>query len=169
MFGISGHSDNISIVISRSEVESCDIDPALETLKTFVQSAEIIADYFEKLDISFYGYDQDPRELFEIPEVRKYVYKLDEKFPYWLFFLSKSHFGLQCLLLCFLPPHLSKEAKIRLFPAEIERILAKRWFPAMDQICKHVGFSDVQVEELMDRVVKYIAGSHLSRRVEGSD
>ncbi len=26
-----------------------------------------------------------------MPEVRSYVAKLDEKFPYWLFFLSKHH------------------------------------------------------------------------------
>ena len=44
----------------------------------------------ERLSIAFHGYDQDVRELDEIREVRDFVYMLDDKFPYWLFFLSKK-------------------------------------------------------------------------------
>jgi hypothetical protein len=159
---ISGLSDHISVIVSRKEVESGDIEPALGTLKKFLQSPEIMAEYFERVDIGFHGYDQDTRELFEIVEVRNYVYKLDDKFPFWLFFLSKTHLGLQCLLLCFLPPYLTQEGKVRLFPAKIDDLLSRRWFPAMNHLCSHVGFSEAQIESLTDRVVEYITSGRSS-------
>ena len=73
----------------------------------------------ERVEISFHGYDHTPQELFEIPEVRNFVYQLDEQFPFWLFFLSKRHLGLQCLLFCFLPPFLTEDARSRIFPERI--------------------------------------------------
>ena len=159
---ISGLSDHIFIVVSRKEVESGDIEPALGTLKNFLHSPDLMAEYLERVDIGFHGYDQDSRELFEIPDVRNYVYKLDSRFPFWLFFLSKYGLGLQCLLLCFLPPYLTKEAKARLFPDRIDDLLSRRWFPAMNQLCTHVGLSEVQIESLTDRVVKYITVGRFS-------
>lgn len=153
---ISGLSDHVTIVVSKAEVEAADVLPALGTLKKFLQSPEVMVEYFERVDIAFHGYSADSRELFEIPEVRTYVYKLDDKLSFWLFFLSKRHLGLQCLLLCFLPQYLTQEAKTRLFPAKIDDLLSRRWFPAMNQLCAHVGLSETQVNDLTDRVVKYV-------------
>jgi hypothetical protein len=42
-----------------------------------------------KINISFDGYDDDPRELFEIDEVREYIDLLDEAIPE-LFFFARS-------------------------------------------------------------------------------
>src|ERR1700676_3103993 len=97
-------SDFMPIIVSKEEVESGDVAPALGTLQLLMQSPETMAHFFERVDIAFHGFDSDARELFEIAEVRHYVHKLDAKFPFWLFFLSKYHPGLQCLTLCFLPP-----------------------------------------------------------------
>jgi len=89
------------------------------------------------------------------------VHKLDEQFPFWLFFLSKHDLGLQCLLLCFLPPYLTKEERAEIFPERIERLLTKRWFPAMNHICEYVGLSEQEIERLSDRVLAYIRSSPL--------
>jgi hypothetical protein len=157
MFGsISGLSDHICIVVSRDEVESGDIAAALGALQKLLESPEIMAEYFERVDIVFHGYDADPRDLSEIEEVRSYVYKLDEKFPFWLFFLAKTCRGLECLLLCLLPPHLTSEGRRRAFPDRISALLSDRWLPAMNHLCAQVGLSDAQLEDLTDRVVAYV-------------
>jgi len=78
------------IIISKDEVDSSNILPALEILKYLIDSPDLAKSYQENVNIAFHGYDNDPRELFEIPEVRNYVYKLDEIFPFWLFFLVKK-------------------------------------------------------------------------------
>lgn len=110
----------------------------------------------ERVDIAFHGYDHTHEELFEIPEVRDFVYKLDEQFPFWLYFLSKRHLGLQCLLWCFLPPFLTVEARSKIFPERINDLLTKRWLPAMNQIGEHLGLSESQIERLTERALSYI-------------
>jgi hypothetical protein len=148
--------DPLVVVISRAEVEAGDISSVIDVLQTLIQSPDQVRAFRERVDIAFRGYDHDRRELFEISEVRNFVYQLDEQFPFWLFFLSKHHFGLQCLFLCFLPPFLTDEARARIFSERINGLLLNRWLPAMNHICKYVGVSENEVEPLTDRVMKYI-------------
>lgn len=151
----------LAIVISREEVEAQNIAPALSLLNTLIASPEKAKSYQEKVDVAFHGYDDDQRELFEIPEVRHFVYKLDEAFPFWLFFLSKHFLGLQCLLLCFLPPFLTDEAKAKIFPEKVEAILLNRWMPAMNQVSEYAGLSEQEIEQLTERAIDYIQHGRL--------
>jgi hypothetical protein len=63
--------DPVTIVISRDEVEARDISSVLTILKSCIVSPEHARAYFEKIDVAFHGYNDDSRELFEIPEVRE--------------------------------------------------------------------------------------------------
>ena len=148
--------DPLVLVISRTEVECGETSSAIGLLKELTRSPEVARSFHNKVDIVFHGYDQESRELFEIPEVRNFVYQLDEQFPFWLFFLSKRHIGLTCLLLCFLPPSLTDQARARIFPEHINKLLSSRWFPAMNHLCEFVGMSKVEIEQLTHRVVEYI-------------
>ena len=154
--GLPESIDPVVVLVSRAEVEANDISSPLKVLRTLTQSPATAREFFERVDIAFHGYDQDSRELFEIPEVRNFVHRLDEQFPFWLFFLSKHHLGLQCLLLCFLPPYLTKQAREDIFPERIDNLLSNRWFPAMNHMCQYVGFSEEEIEKLTERVIAYI-------------
>jgi hypothetical protein len=151
----------LGVIVSRDEVETLDTGPSLSILRQLTASPATARRFFERVDIAFHGYDDITLELFEIPEVRDFVHKLDEQFPFWLFFLSKHYLGLQCLLLCFLPPYLTKEGRSEIFPERIERLLTKRWFPAMNHICEYAGFSEQDIERLSDRVLAYIRSGPL--------
>lgn len=150
------HYDPLVIVVSRAEVESHDTSVAMSVLNQLCTSPQVARGHLERVDIAFHGYDHQADELFEIPAVRQYVQELDNQFPYWLYFLSKRHLGLQCLLHCFLPPFLKEEARNRIFPERINQLLTQRWYPAMAQMCQLTGLSDEQVEQLVDRALKYI-------------
>lgn len=92
------------------------------------------------------------------------LFREDEKvfdLQFWLYFLSKQHMGLQCVLLCFLPPFLTEEAKAKVFPQRINDLLMKRWFPAMNHICQQVGLREDESNQLTDRVVEYITQGRL--------
>lgn len=154
--------DPYVIVVSLSDVEALDITSTLEVLKQLIKSPTTSRHFVEKVDIAFEGYDHTSEELFEIQEVREFVHELDEQFPYWLFFLSKYFYGLQCILLCHLPPFLTEEAKSRTFPEEIGELLTKRWFPAMNHICEYAGFIERQIERLTENAVKYITEGRFS-------
>jgi hypothetical protein len=115
------------------------------------------------MDIAFQGYDHDTRELFEIPEVRQYVSLLDDKFPYWLFFLGKNGLGLQAISYCLMPPYLNKIGRETLFPERLNNLLANRWFPAMNHICMAVGYSEEQIEALTNKVVDHFLNGPIRR------
>lgn len=148
--------DFLGIIISRDEVESGNINFALSTLRKLLENPEVASKFQENVDISFQGYENDSRELFEIPEVRDFVYALDNEFPYWLYFLSKYYLGLTCIIYCFLPPYLTDEGKAEIYPQRIEQYLLNRGFPAMNRICEYAGCSEKEIEEMTDRVMKYI-------------
>jgi hypothetical protein len=153
--------DPLCVVVSRRDVETGDLSSTLSVLRKLTESPGTARTFFERVDIAFHGYDHISQELFEIPEVRNFVFHLDEQFPFWLFFLSKHYLGLQCLLFCFLPPFLTEEARSRIFPERIDQLLTNRWFPAMNHICEFVGFSGLQIEQLTDRVLAYITKGRL--------
>lgn len=148
--------DLLQVVVSKQDVLSGNTQPTAEILRALLHSPEQALRWRERVDIAFDGYNETRWELFEIPEVRDFVFQLDEEFPFWLFFLSKAHLGLQCIMLCFLPPFLKPEAKARIFPERVGRLLEERWFPAMNEVCQFVCMSEQEIEQMTDRVVEYI-------------
>lgn len=161
--------DPLVLVISRDEVEAMDTSTALGVLKKLTATPETARSFLERVDISFHGYDHIQQELFEIQEVRAFVYQLDEQFPFWLFFLSKRYLGLHCLLLCLLPPFLTEDARSKIFPERINQLLTARWLPAMNHICGYVGYSERQIEQLTERALAYITTGRFIGRVDKGD
>lgn len=148
--------DLLYVVVSKQDVLSGNTQSTLDALKALTRSPEDALMWRERVDIAFDGYNDTQWELFEIPEIRNFVYELDEAFPFWLFFLSKARFGLQCIMLCFLPPFLKTEAKAEIFPERIGRLLEDRWLPAMNHVCEFVGMNEKEIEQMTDRVIEYI-------------
>lgn len=153
--------DPFVIVVTRDEVEGRVAPTSIESLKSCLSTPARAKSFFEKLDIAFHGYDDDKRELFEIPEVRNFVSRLDDQFPFWLFFLTKKGLGLQCIMLCLMPPYLTEETKRTVLPERLNELLSIRWFPVMNHICMVAGFSERQIEDLTDAVGSYfVNGPH---------
>jgi hypothetical protein len=90
--------DFLFVVASREDVERGDIVPTLNTLNVLVSSRESALKYRGRVDLRVHGYDDDPRELFEISEVREYLRRLDERFPYWFFFLTTETDALKLVM-----------------------------------------------------------------------
>jgi hypothetical protein len=149
-------SDFLYVVVSREEVEAEDTTQVMGTLRQLLASPEVAFAYRERVDIAFDGYNDDARELGEIPQIRQFVWALDEQFPCWLYFLSKYHSGLSCILACFLPPNLTEEAKRKIYPQRLQEYLLNRGLPAMNQLCELTDCSEEEVTEMTDRVMRYI-------------
>ena len=78
------------IVVRRDEVEGCAIEPTLNALQVLMDDSETALRFKNNVTISFQGFDQDRRELFEIEEVREFVNQLNSKWYSWLFFMTKD-------------------------------------------------------------------------------
>lgn len=148
--------DYLVVVADRKQVEAGDTSEIVPILHSLLQP-ETAKKFFERVDLSFSGYDQDPRELHEIVEVRDFVLKLDEQFPYWCYFLTKVGHGLRVVMFCFCPPYLKPEAQQEIWPERMNAYLINRGFPAMAAVCQLAGWSDDQIMQLNDRVVEYLS------------
>lgn len=104
---VDGLSDNtepalIVLMISHSEINTGNIASVLERLHVLTDSAENIHRYRESLVFQVGGYDADPRELPEIPEVRAFFRRLVAEWPHWLWFMPRGFGSISLLfaLLC---------------------------------------------------------------------
>jgi hypothetical protein len=151
-------------VVSRDEVEGRVPATSLKALVDCLSPPDRARELGGKLDIAFHGYDNDRRKLFEIPEVRDFVNKLDDQFPFWLFFLTKGGLGLQCIMLCMMPPYLTEAARLTVHPQRLNDLCSKRWFPAMNHMCEIVGFSEEKIEALSEEAADYFVNDPSSGR-----
>jgi hypothetical protein len=122
-------------VVERAEVQRNDTGRTTAFLKRLISESDLALAHEERIDLTFSGYDDDPRELFEIEEVRTFVRTLDDSFPFWFFFLSKSGRGLTVVALSLLPPFLTDEARKREHSRRLCEIIENRWGPALTCSC----------------------------------
>ena len=97
--------DSLSFVIDKEAIENLDFSMITDFIEDREFNEILLYEAVGTLNISFYGYDDDPREIFEVPEIQKWVKTsmLEEKIP-WFFFLSTSETSqsLKALALCFI-------------------------------------------------------------------
>lgn len=73
--------------ISKEYIDNKDFD---YVQNFFNQMLEEPLGYANKVVLMVEGYDNDPRELFEIQEIREYFSTLDRLFPYWFYFINRE-------------------------------------------------------------------------------
>jgi hypothetical protein len=91
-------ADSLSVLIDRRDVERVDVSPTLAILSRLLRDRETVTKFRGRLDIGFAGYDEDPREVHEIEEVRTFLRALDSKFPFWFYF-ANLHSGTLVVIL----------------------------------------------------------------------
>lgn len=89
--GLADNTDRALIIlhVSRQEVESGLYASVLGRLMVLTDTTENLALYRESMVFMVAGYDNDPRELAEIPEVRAFFRHLAREWPYFLWFLAR--------------------------------------------------------------------------------
>jgi len=77
-----GVSEPVVLMISRREVEAADLASVLSRLKVFLATREDAWLYRGQMTLVVDGYNNDPRELVDIPEVRALLRRLEAEWPY---------------------------------------------------------------------------------------
>jgi hypothetical protein len=144
------------IVVRRSDVESCMIEPTLKPLQLLNSDPETSLRFQNNVTLSFQGYDQDSRELFQIEEVRKFVERLNATWYFWFFFMTKdvdiSPLAAITLSLCRYKR--SRAGRSRPVVADAKRLF-KYHFTALRYVCKTCNLSDEQTESAVQDVIDY--------------
>lgn len=73
-----GVSEPVVLMISRREVEGADLASVLSRLKVFLATREDAWRYRGQMTLVVDGYNNDPRELVDIPEVRALLRRLKQ-------------------------------------------------------------------------------------------
>lgn len=91
------------------------------------------------------GYDDDPRELFEIPEVYSYLHGLDQEWPFWFFFCTPE--SIRLIGMCLASAVAVSPGKAYIPPQSLGYFM-ERGFAAVNHLFSHYGFPEAENEKL---------------------
>ena len=154
-------SDRLFVVVDRTEVEAGDVSRVATALLRGLAHRETIERLRGRVDVAFHGYSDDPRELYEIPEVRLFCAELDGKFPYWFYFLSTEGVTLEVIACC-----LCSVAKVRpgvvSFGPDLVAFIT-RHFEALNWLVDSYALDEEQNIEISRGVMDYFGRLELGR------
>ena len=87
---ISQESDYIVLQIAQEAIQNCDTSEYVNMLHGATGTVQSFESVFQKYVLLISGYDDDPRELYQIPEVVSFIKDLNSKLPFWLYFVNTS-------------------------------------------------------------------------------
>lgn len=142
--------------VGRDLVDDGDIWPITDHLNQLKDDPKELPLCAERFELLFEGYDDDPRELWEIPEVVEFARNLDAEFPYWFYFLEKAGTsGLQALAMC-VAGYERRPDGTCVDQAAFHRLLVERWGPALNELCHRAGISVERQNEMTQRGVDHV-------------
>jgi hypothetical protein len=114
--------DAFTIGIDKTAIEALDFSMIRDFIAERDFNEILLYEASGRLDIFFSGYDNDRREIFEIPEIQEWIKAsmIEEKIP-WFFFLSTapSSQSIKALALCFsAEPVKGKDGKTKFQPVQ---------------------------------------------------
>lgn len=117
--------------------------------------------YLDTFMFSVGGYDDDPRELFEIPEVRAFLCAFNRAWPYWFFACNLDVPNLRMMTWCCLPSlQVSRRdgeygVRIRWKPSEFQAFIT-HGLAGMDILFDRAGAAPVERHSRTSRVLHYL-------------
>jgi hypothetical protein len=160
-----GIQEPVLLVFSREQVEAGEIGEPMEFLSHIAGSARAAAQFMGRVSLIVDGYNDDPRELFEIPEVRRYVRKLDDAWPYWFFFLSQADDSIKTLEACLCDSVEIVPGVASIDLQQLEHYLG-RHFAAFNRLCDALNLPEDKNREISDGIIALIQNATVER-VEG--
>ena len=153
--------DAILYQFSRDLVE---VDDATDFLKRFgryrLPVGRQLGVMMNHLALFIEGYDDDPREIYAIPEVRKFYQQLWERWPYWLYFCNLDTENLMMMVMCCLDSldalkvQGREQVQVSLEPLEILQFISGGFVP-MNEMCERAGMSERQIFDRTKAVFEY--------------
>ena len=117
-----------------------------------------------KVEILFSGYDDDKRELYEIPEVRRYASLIEIAIPELLFFVALDEFasGFKAIVLCLCQgkvtgarPSVGSRARAEFDTELLSQFLIRHW-PALNNLTNWLAISEEE-----NKAICYAVMNHL--------
>jgi hypothetical protein len=144
-----GLVEPVVLLISLREVEQADLASILSRLKVFLATPEDAWRYRGQMTLVVDGYNHDPRELVDIPEVRTLLRRLDADWPYWAYFFNQVDDSIKLLLSCVAGSQYLGNGTVEM-DAELVAAAMARAFGGMNAVFERFNFPEDELE-LMSR------------------
>ena len=112
----------ITYEIDNRSVRQCDTQAIYKLLSSLKPGDSAIETYHNSLVILFPGFKNGNREIFEIPEICRYIKKMKKELPYLFFFLSleREIYGQATTFPLFFVKHKRVQSQPGLFGVEVD-------------------------------------------------
>jgi hypothetical protein len=161
----------VAIGIDREVIDEGDAAPlARYMMAACGKDSNAVRAYREALDLVFESYDEDPREVWEIPAVVEFVHDLNARWPQAPFFLSKTGYGLQVMQFCLAGAKVQSRTKspdgdstVTYSSSALAEILANSWFPGINEKASVAQLTDAELSALTRRVERYLSSGPFTK------
>ena len=147
--------DVLSVVVDRKDVEELNFDRTLTVLRSLLQDRETVVNFRRRLDIAFFGYDNDSRELYEIDDVRNFIAQLDKKFPFWFYFLNLQSGTLVLILLSLCKYSINSDGLFAMDQADQERVFVEHG-NAVSWLFEKYALDEKEHDVLATQIANYL-------------
>ena len=150
-----GVVEPVVLMISRQDVEAGDVLPAVDRLHALLATPEAIWRYRGQMALAVNGYDDDPRELVDIAEVRTFLRELDRHWPYWTFFFNQLDGSISLLVACVCGTAYPGGGVVDIDRQKVGQFV-QRGLAAMKALFDDHGFPDAEFEALSNGVIEVV-------------
>jgi hypothetical protein len=150
-----GVTELVVLMFSRREVEASDPGPAVARLNTLFNSREAIWRYRGQVALVVDGYDDDPRELVDVSEVRTFLARFTQAWPYWAYYFNQVDDSIKLLAACLCARRLLGAGHLEIDPDKLGVFLADG-FAAMNTVFDEHGFPESELQNITEGVIEVI-------------
>ena len=150
-----GVTEPVVLLISRREVEAGDLASVLSRLKPFLATREDAWRYRSQMTLVVDGYNNHPRELVDIPEVRTLLRGLESSWPQWAYFFNQVDDSIKLLLSCVAGSRFLGRGAVEM-DADLVASALRRAFDGMNMVFDRFGFPDHELETMSNGFVEVL-------------
>ena len=148
-----GVTEPVVLLISRREVDAGDIVSVLSRLKVFLATREDAWRYRGQMTLVVDGYNNDPRELVDIAEVRALLRGLEAEWPHWAYFFNQVDDSIKLLLSCVAGSRFLGRGAVEMDVDLVAGTLA-RGFDGMNMVFDRFSFPEDDLEKMSNGLVE---------------
>ena len=150
-----GITEPVVLLISRREVEAADLASVLARLKVFLATREDAWLYRGQMTLVVDGYDDDPRELVDIPQVRALLRRFEAAWPYWAYFFNQVDDSIKLLLSCVAGSRFLGRGAVEMDPESVAAALM-RGFNGINSVFDRFGFPEDELEKMSKGLIEVL-------------
>ena len=154
-------SDLICYQFSRSKVEQRDFSHFLGLYAPDKQpEGRALQEMMNSFVFCVEGWDDDPREVHMVPEIRRFYSAFHDAWPYWFYFCNLDFDSLKAMTMCRLPSINTmqvdgrRQMALTCDPLDLLKLL-KRDFTPMNLICDRAQMSERSIFDRTKAVFEY--------------